>query len=59
MYLKKKVIVNPLDTSSLFVTDFTHPDVKAERSIVLMRLIGCMVKGEKLYIGSVLDHHFY
>ncbi len=59
VYDMKKVIVNPLNTSSLFVTDFAHPEVSAERSIVLMRLIGCMVKGEKLYIGSVLDHHYY
>lgn len=56
-YQLQKAIVNPLGTDILFVTDFADGMGTAERSRQLMRIIGELQIGDKLYIGAVLDYH--
>ncbi len=50
----QKAIVNPLATDILFVTDLTEGMGTAERSRQLMRIIGELQIGAKLYIGAIL-----
>lgn len=54
----QKAIVNPLDTDCLFITTFCDCSGTAERSRELMRLIGNLQIGARLYIGAILDYHF-
>lgn len=56
-YQLQKAIVNPLGTDSLFVTEYTDGIGTAERSRELMRIIGELQIGEKLYIGAILNYH--
>ncbi len=56
-YQLQKAIVNPLGTDSLFVTDYADGIGTAERSRQLMRIIGGLQIGEKLYIGAILNYH--
>lgn len=57
-YQFQKAIVNPLDTDSLFITEFCDCSGTAERSRELMRLIGSLQIGARLYVGAILDYHF-
>lgn len=57
-YRLQKAIANPLDTDTLFITNYTEGMGVAERSRQLMRLIGSLQIGAKLYIGAILDYHF-
>ena len=52
----QKAIVNPLATDILFVTDLTEGMGTAERSRQLMRIIGELQIGAKLYIGAILNY---
>lgn len=56
-YQLQKAIVNPLGTDILFVSDFADGMGTAERSRQLMRIIGELQIGDKLYIGAVLNYH--
>ena len=57
-YQLQKAIVNALDTDSLFVTTFYGSSGTAERSRELMRLIGGLQIGARLYVGAIFDYHF-
>lgn len=57
-YQLQKAIVNPLDSDTLFVTTFYGRSGTAERSRELMRLIGSLQIGARLYFGAILDYHF-
>ena len=57
-YRLQQAIVNPLDSSVLFVTDFADGTATVERSRSLMRLISELQIGAKLYIGTILDYHY-
>ena len=52
----QKAIVNPLATDILFVSDLTEGMGTAERSRQLMRIIGELQIGAKLYIGAILNY---
>lgn len=56
-YQLQKAIVNPLGADSLFVTDYADGIGTAERFRQLMRIMGELQIGEKLYIGAILNYH--
>lgn len=53
----KKAIINPLDTSALFVTEFYGGAGTAECSVDLMDMVSELKKGDKLYLGAILGYH--
>lgn len=57
VYQLQKAIANPLNTDCIFVTDYCDGSGTAERSRELMRIIGELQIGEKLYIGAILNYH--
>ncbi len=58
VYRLQKAIANPLATDALFITSIAGDSCFADRSRELMRLIGNLQIGARLYIGAILDYHF-
>ncbi len=56
-YSLRRALVNPLETSDLFVTFFHDGVGVAERSSEIMNIIRDLKKGDKLYIGSIFTYH--
>lgn len=53
----QNAIVNPLDTETLFITNFAETYGIAAKSSNLMRLVGRLQIGAELYFGSIFDFH--
>lgn len=53
----KKAIANPLGTEALFVTEFYCGAGTAECSADIMDMVSKLKKGDKLYLGAILDYH--
>jgi hypothetical protein len=57
-YQLQKVINNPLGTDSHFYLSESTTQTFAEPSAELMRMVCKLRKGERLYIGGIIDYHF-
>lgn len=57
-YALQKAIVNPLNTDVLFIMEYGKEYAYAERSRGFMDFVSRLEKGDKLYIGSILDYHY-
>ena len=57
VYKLRKTIMDPFNSSYLFVTDSYGGYGTAECSVDFMWLISQMTKGDTLYIGGVCDYH--
>ena len=57
-YQLQKVINNPLGTDSHFYLSESTTQTFGEPSAELMRMVCKLRKGERLYIGGIIDYHF-
>lgn len=57
VYQLQKAIINPLDTDSLFITDFGSNFGTAEHSAEFMRFVERLTPGNKLYAGMIADYY--
>ena len=57
-YQLQKVVKNPLGTDSLFYLSEDNTQTYGEPSAELMRMVCKLKKGERLYVGGVIDFHF-
>lgn len=54
----QKSLMNPLNTTSIFVMDTDGKSGVAENSGDLMRMLDYLKIGDKLYIGAVFGYHY-
>lgn len=57
-YQLQKAIVNPLDTSFVFITEACGSFGVAERSRDLMIMANRLKEGDKLFVGAVYGYHY-